>query len=326
MKSVIYTIIGLIIIVIAAFLVSPYFVGSKTHEGFSQLVAKINKEYPYVTVTLEDYQRHWFSSTAKVKVNLHLPKYIDPKQEVSKDITFDAVIKHGPIYLFGKNHSSDVKVGLGAFIITGSSPTFQGKIIGELGFNQKIDLFANIPLIAIQDQSDKATFEFHNTKLDTKEAANSNTMYTLTVNKITGKPNNANMDNGMATLNNLKLTTTGHLSGHFWLGKSALTADSIVATLKESGKDVTVANVKDISANTSSANENGALNMHISINVASADVMGKTIKPITLSYGINGLDFKGLNQISGVISAIISAVISAAISASLSWSLCLPSY
>ncbi len=109
-------IIGLVVILAVLVLGSYYGMGLATQRTLNRSVDLINQSTG-VSVTVVDYKRHWFNSTAALDVNVHIPERVEtnadgklettPAQDYSLAVPIDII--HGPI-IYSK---SGVLFGLG---------------------------------------------------------------------------------------------------------------------------------------------------------------------------------------------------------------------
>jgi uncharacterized protein YdgA (DUF945 family) len=301
MRKTIYTFIILIVLVIAAFLVSPYFLGGSAQKNFHDQIVAFNKKSPlsaYITITPESYNRHWFSSNAQVKVTFHTPANMGKPESVS--YTYNAVIKHGPIYTVANNGKTKVHWGAGAILLKGDSKDFDGIIIMSTKAGKDFNLFADIPNLVLSDGVGN-TYTFHNLSFTTDEGANNNIKYSLSIPAINVDVKEGN-PNASVTLNNLKLITNGHDNDSLWLGNANFSIDKIAVGLKEGDMAVPVSTVNNITTNveTNLTSDKTKVNTSLNLNLESLSVMGKTIKPITFSYSVEGIDANAYRQLKAV--------------------------
>ena len=284
---------------VAAFLVSPYFLGSRAQEQFHDKIVTFNKTSPYssfVTIIPESYQRHWFSSDAQIKVIFHTPAN-GAYQNVDKSFTYKATIKHGPLFFITKNGKASIHLGPGAIIIRGDTPEFNGLIAISLNWNNQLNIDANIPTLALKD-SQNNSFTFHNLKFTTQPSANNNEKYTLLLPNFVAQINTASPA-GIITIDNTKLTVNGHDDQGAWLGTNDFTIDTITANIKENGVEIPIVYMKNIAANMdiNPTDDKTKLNSLLNFNIESLTAAGKTIKPITLSYEIDGVNAAAYRQL-----------------------------
>lgn len=294
MRKIIYTICILIILVIAAFLVSPYFLGGQAQENFHKQIAAFNKSSPYITITPESYQRHWFSSDAQVKINFHSPSLMGQEQ-FNKNYTYNVVIKHGPLFFLPQHGGSSVHWGAGAILIKGDSTDFDGVVAVDLNWNNKLNVFADIPHLVLHDTKGN-DYTVTNLTFTTKTHGK-NTQYTLSIPTVSAQL--AQEHQAQASLKNFKIMANGHDVNALWVGNINLSIGNITAGLNESGAAIPIANVQNITtdAETTLSKDKTKINSTLNFNIDSVSAMGNVIKPITFSYSVNGIDFAAYQQL-----------------------------
>ena len=297
MRKLIYTILVLIIIVVAAFLVSPYFLGSRAQEQFHDEIALFNKTPPYssyITITPESYQRHWFSSDAQVKVTFHTPQ--SSHQHINKSFTYNAIIKHGPLFFISNDGKSSLHMGAGAILIKGDTADFNGIIAVSLSWGDHLNVYADIPTLTLKD-SQGNNFTFHNLKFTTKPGSNDQVVYKLLLPKFTAQVNTSKPA-GTVNINNTKLVVSGREDKGAWLGTGNFTIANLAANINEKGVEAPIANMKNFSASIDNnlTSDKTKLNSQLNLNIESLTAVGKTIKPITISYGVDGVNADAYRQ------------------------------
>ncbi len=297
MRKVIYSILGLVVIVVIAFLVSPYFIGSSAEETLHKQIAIFNKQIPYITISTSDYQKHWFDSDAKVKISFHPPRGSGLPQDLSKSLTFDAVIKHGPIFkITDSDGKSSFHFGRGALQIQGTSPTFQGNIGAILSATNDIDLNADIQKLVFHD-NDGNSYILSGLTFATEPGTNNNKMHTLAIISVAVTDK---QQAGSATFKNINLNADGHDDHDVWLGNGNFSIASINVL---EGTDKPLADINNFSVRFKNdlSDDKTKLNSSIGLNVESATAMGKTLKPITFKYSINNIDAKAYQSLMSTI-------------------------
>ncbi|MGX5174722.1 YdgA family protein [Aliikangiella sp. IMCC44653] len=88
-------IIVIIAVLAVIFGISPYFIGSKAEQVFSDQITKLN-QHPNMSIKIDEYHRGWFSSTAKVTMSVELSPEL-AASGVDFALGMDHFIQHGPI-------------------------------------------------------------------------------------------------------------------------------------------------------------------------------------------------------------------------------------
>lgn len=284
---------GLIIVValLAALIgISPYFIGQRVETNLKNELATASQNSPYATLSVENYQRHWFTSTATVKVTIR------PSQTAMKPFSFELPvnIKHGPIMMLPQG----VKFGLGAFLMNQQTQQFNGHIGAIMSFSGQSNPFGQIKTMNIN--KDGAQLSLQNLILQPTSKKD-----VLNIEKLSIQtPASEKTKPILITLNQIKLHLDGAMSNiaKEWLGKGDFTIQSTSAT--EIGGD---ANKQDVHIGQltlgfkSILTNNTKNNVSINFMVQSFQAGNKVIKPISLSYGIYGLDVKASSAINQLI-------------------------
>lgn len=297
MRKVIYSILGLVVIVVIAFLVSPYFIGSSAEETLHNQITIFNKQIPYITISTSDYQKHWFNSNAKVKIAFHPPKGSGLPQDLGKSLTFNAVIKHGPVFkITDSDGKSSFHFGRGALEIKGTSPTFQGNIEAVLSTTNEVDINADIQKLVFHDNNDNS-YTLSGLTFATETGADNNKMHTLAISSLVVADK---QQAGSATFKNINLNADGHDNHDVWLGNGNFSIASINVV---EGVDKPLAQINNFSVRFKNdlSDDKTKLNSSIGLNVESATAMGKTLKPITFKYSINDIDAKAYESLMSTI-------------------------
>lgn len=285
---------GLIIVVVllAALIgISPYFIGQRVETNLKKELAAASQNSPYATLSVENYQRHWFTSTATIEVAIR------PSQATMKPFSFELPvnIKHGPIMVLPQG----LKFGLGAFLINQQTQQFNGHIGAIMTFSGQSTPFGQVKTMNIH--KDGGQLSLQNLILQPtskKEVLNIEKLSIQTPASEKTKPI-------LIRLNQIKLHLDGAMSNiaKEWLGKGDFTIQSMSAT--EIGGD---ANKQDVHMgqltlgfNSILTNNNTKNNVSINFMVQSFQAGKKIIKPINLSYGIYGLDVKASSAINQLI-------------------------
>ena len=312
MRKFIYTILVLVIIVVAAFLISPYFLGSRAEQQFQDEIALFNKNplySSYVTITPENYQRHWFSSDATVKITFHAPS--STHDNFNESFTYNTIIKHGPLYVVSHNGKTNMHFGAGAMIIKGDSADFNGIIAITAGWNNQLKVFADIPTLILKD-SENNQLTFHDLTFNTQLLDHGNAAYTLELPKITANMNSDNAD-GSVTINNTKFVMKGRMSHSLWLGSGELTFADIVGGMAHQGATTPMISLKGFSTNFENdlSNDKTKFNSQLNLNIVSLSALGYTVKPITISFSSNDLNAQAYEQFSVALNKIQNAQLTA---------------
>ncbi|MCP4271037.1 MAG: YdgA family protein [Gammaproteobacteria bacterium] len=78
----------------AALAISPYFVGSKS-EAHIKKILELTNENPSINITIIDYKKGWFSTTATFEMELTMQ--LDPDMKNFPRLRFIEEMKHGPL-------------------------------------------------------------------------------------------------------------------------------------------------------------------------------------------------------------------------------------
>ncbi|PHQ79154.1 MAG: hypothetical protein COB66_07465 [Coxiella sp. (in: Bacteria)] len=294
MRKLVYTLLTLAVIIVAALLVSPYFVGSAVQSQFQNQITALNKKSPYVTITADNYKRHWFESTADVNVNFHTPTGLGLPASFNKNMTFNAIVKNGPVF----KTAGGFHTGKGALVIEGTTPQFKGSMSAIIKWNNKLDLEANIPTLTFTDSS-QDKFTLTGITATTTHGSGNNMVHTVTLEKL----NITTPKDQVMNVNDVKISADGATDQNLWLGTGSFSIDSITAGQEMNGKTMAMGNLKNMTLRfNATTTDNGAkFNSDIALNIESVEAMGKTVKPITLSYGINGVNIKSYNGLAGTL-------------------------
>jgi len=95
----------ILLVILAALLATPYFVGSQAEGKMRDVYAELNK-MPTYEVTVSEYNRGWFSSSAKVRFAIKIPQTAQTIPDFGLTVTQQ--MQHGP-FLW---HSQGFGVGL----------------------------------------------------------------------------------------------------------------------------------------------------------------------------------------------------------------------
>ena len=85
----------LVAVLAAILLVTPFFIGSKVESVIREQV-EVAKQYPTYDIKISEYNKGWFSSTAKFELSVKMP--MDPTA-APQDVSFEVVqdMQHGPV-------------------------------------------------------------------------------------------------------------------------------------------------------------------------------------------------------------------------------------
>lgn len=272
----------IVIALLAAIIgISPYFIGRHVETSFKREITLANNESPYAKLSIDQYKRGWFSANTTVKVT------INSARPDMKPLAFDVpvTIKHGPIVILPQG----LKIGLGAFLVNQQTQQFNGSIGALIAFSGKTSPFGEIK----QANFNKNGLQFSLQNLILNHSPKQMGLGVKTISLQT--PASDKTKPILITFDNLKVSSKGNTNDIVkeWVGKATLSLDSIHAT--EVGGDK---NKQDVHVNklilsyTSNLTHNNSKNNAVvNFNVQSIQIgKDKTIKPITLNYGIYGLD------------------------------------
>lgn len=295
MRNLVGTVLILVILVILGFLVAPYFMGGRAQQAFNQQIETYNKTSPLasvMTIAPESYQRHWFSSDATVKVTFHAPNSFFKE---NSSYTFNLKVKHGPVFTVNDDGNTRYHWGAGAILLKGDTTDFNGIILVSINWTKDPGLFADIRNLILNDQSHN-TYTLKNLTFNTKEGSGANTHYLLTIPTITAQLKEGELT-GTLAMNNLRLTTDGHDNNHLWLGTINFSMDKLAFETNPSNQPLAMLNDLTASLETKLSDNKTKTSSSFNFNIDSLDVMGNTIKPITVSYSIDGIDADAYRQL-----------------------------
>lgn len=288
MRSFITGLIVVVVLLAAAIGIAPYFIGQKVEANFKQEIAMTNNQSPYAKLSISHYQRGWFSANADVTVS------ITPGQASSKPLSFDVpvTVKHGPVMML----PAGLKFGLGAFLINQQTSQFNGTIGSLISFSGNASPFGKIGQVSFD--KDGLKFSLQNLTL-----THSSNQLRLNIEKMSVQtPASDKTKPILISFNQLKFNTMGSTNDAIkeWLGSAKLSLDSIHATEVGGDKDKQDVTMRQLMlAYTSElTNNNSKNNVTINFNIQSIQVGDdKTIKPVTLSYGLYGMDANAIRAI-----------------------------
>ncbi len=297
MRKLIYSLLAIMAIILTILFVAPYFIGKHVQQLALDNINVFNSTPPYsnyITVTTENYQRHWFSSDAQIKITLHTPAAASTK--FNESYTYAATIKHGPLFFIHRNNSSSVHWGAGAIVIDDHSTDFDGAFGALLPWHGQPNLFAHISTFLLHDPAGN-TYSFNDILFDTQGSHHTAMQYTLSIAQL-----NAHIINAASSvaieMHNIKFAMNGRQIQTVWLGSYDFSAEKLLIGLIAHGAKTPLAVIKNVTFNTGShlTADKSKIDASFAFNIDSLDAMQKTIKPITLNYSVNGVDVRALQQ------------------------------
>lgn len=128
MRKLSYFILGIIILFVLIFAITPLFIGSQVKNYLNTQAAALQKKHPGTQIDITQYQRHWFSSDATFTLHYKLPFLLSGGcQSTPITITLNAHIKHGPLITYSMDGKKYHQLAKSALILT--NPNMDGQVI-----------------------------------------------------------------------------------------------------------------------------------------------------------------------------------------------------
>lgn len=270
------------ILVALLLLMSPYFFGYIAQKQFNNQVQTLNQQSPYITITPDHYQRHWFSSTVDLVIDFHSPAGTD--EQFHKSIAVEAIIKHGPLI----NVNAALHFAKGALIIQGTTPDFQGSLFYVINWNNRLITSAHIPKLTFND-SNGNTYIAKSVRFTTTFSALNHITHTLTLKNLSILTSSKQSTSTVA-INNLMITSTRYQNKGLWLGTAEVFIGTVSLTNNTTKVIVGSLNKLTLNAFSSLNKDQTKLNSLFNFNGQSLTFLNKTVAPIVLSYGIQNVD------------------------------------
>lgn len=294
MKRLLTTILVLIIIAVAGFLISPKFMAPSMKTTLQNEIDHLNSTPGAVSnISISDYQSGWFSSHATLHATIPISN-----ANISAPIT----IKQGPAYL----GNGSLHFGQGAVLITGNTPLFQGHALITCNWDGKcensvINIKSAVMKIhppALNGKDNISTQLTLTNALHTAHLSDTKIKSHLSIQQATiSVLNKQGMMVTKITLNNINndhnFTLYHKLLG---VGTGSASIDNIAINTVLGAKLGTINNVT-INATTSLSSDQTTYNLGFNYNIESINIMGVTIKPITLSFEVQNLNTSGMLQL-----------------------------
>ena len=272
--------VAILVLLALFFGLSPYFAGEIAEQQFNNQLQTLNGQSPYITITPSNYQRHWFNSTAQLTIDMHSPK--GSPAQFDKKVTVNAIIKHGPLikvnggFYFAK----------GALIIESNTSDFEGSLVYIVNWRNQLITSANIPFLKFTDSAGN-TYTAQSIQFETA-LTNQHVVHTLILRNIcilTAAKNPVSLD-----LYDLMITSNKHQSNNLWLGNAEVFIGS--GALINHTTQASIVSIEKLTLNAlcSLSQDQTKLNSLFNLHVQSATFMTKTIEPLTLNYGVQGVD------------------------------------
>ena len=288
MRCVFRTVFVALILILLAFLIVPFIIGYTIQKNINQALDTFNKQQsPYITLSLPQFHRHWFYSDAQIKLSTHFPPAIS---QLNNDYTFDAIIKHGPLFVISQNGTRQLFFNKGALVIYGDSDNFQGVAANIFDWRNKFYSFAHVPLLKLINVNG-INLTLQNLQVSSQEKFNHNIVTTLSIDSIQA----SSVKNGLPftlTINKLTTITKGEFQNFIWLGTHNTSVENIDVSLNSNGITNKIGVLQNLSFNISNTLSADAskFNAESMTNVQSLTIADKTIQPVTLSYSLNNVD------------------------------------
>ncbi|MCH9769522.1 MAG: YdgA family protein [Gammaproteobacteria bacterium] len=285
MKKSIGLILGIVIVIALALIISPYFVGKYAERNYIKIVTK-EFNSPRVKINLQSYQRGWFKSKLHFTIMLQTNNSTGNKPGV---FSINETIFHGPVILQHTGHN--LKIEIAKAIIDSKSDDIQLNLIA----NSRLD-FANVlttqfEIAAVKTPYADKTLQLKNVnghlkyKLDTSKLK-----FTAAIEKLKMQNQAGGGLNNEIILNNYQ--TNGDYQKHagFWLGTDKINVG--LAQFSNGEQTFKVYNLKTQSSYNQVSNNT---NIGFNLSAEKIDLPHESVGPAELDLSLDKLHTETLN-------------------------------
>lgn len=308
MKRFWYTLLILVIIVIAAFLISPYFIGRSVQKAAKNNFSATQTSLPFLDLSIKNYQRHWFSSEGQLAISgPKLPAamsllYPTPPSKNTAPIIVHFTVNHGPwVTATNKAGESKLHFAKGSILLSSDTPELQGTASTLFKIGGAEITHAHIQKLELNNAN--VTLHDLSMALTNRPSTNQYTLKTNTQSLQLTFPLNSNTKTTL-NINQYQFDMTGKkILPYLWTGVTVMSAEKIATTVGE----VPISTLKNVTL-TSDAALNAtnklSINTTLSIDQLHALPLNYTISPITMTFSLSGLAANGMNTVLGALATL----------------------
>jgi uncharacterized protein YdgA (DUF945 family) len=293
MRKLSYFILGLILLFVIIFAVTPVLIGSTVHSYVDNTAQNIQQKHPDSSIKITKYDRHWFSSDASFKVTYRLP-FILSGMSRGKPVTlaFNAHIKHGPLISYTSDGKRFHELAKSATVLT--SPDMQGTITIVTSWRHDIKVLFDVENFNSnmnQVQLTAKNIEGYVNYLSSSKSIN----YDLSIGSLskTFEPLPNVKDKSVSINSKLKGSLTK--DENFWAGNLTASRDDVTVTRN----GTPMMEIKNIVTAYSSQVTDGRANLRAQVKAANVTFAGQKYGALSYAASVTNADIKSLNQLIG---------------------------
>lgn len=292
MRKLSYFVIGILILIVAIFVVTPYFIGNTTQEHLSQELATLHQQHPNITAKISNYRRRWFSSDVTATVDYQASALFPGDMTISKPMKFqlNARIDHGPIISYTLDGKKIHRLGKAAIVFT--SPQMQGDIVAVADWNGSVELYFNVE--KFNYQTAESSISAQNVKGYLQHNLNHKLLnYNITIGRY--KIFNALSQNMHDTFDAANTHLQGQLTKQegLWIGQVQIQRESSV--MMRNNKLATA--VKNLNFDFDSELKNNKANFTMKLNAADFTFARQKLGKLSYALNISQMDPQALRQL-----------------------------
>ncbi len=298
--------IAIVIIIAISFAVAPNFIGQRAETEFKQLYSQIESTGDF-TISVTEYQRGWFSSTAVVQLELNMARF-DPTTTESLVFKMHNDISHGPVL----RDTREMELGL---LDIDSSVEFPEALLQEMpDFNESFNDLVTIKNRMYFDGTMFGLFELQEFKFSDPdvnltispakfEATTSTAGNILTTGFWDGM---SVSDNGTFGITMGKMGFDFDLtsiSGNIYdpmaiySGTTAMT----IAEVRVTGQELPgMVKLENITLGSLSVAENDVMNINIDMGIAAIDAVGLNFTDFVLNQSFDSMHTASIQQMNAM--------------------------
>lgn len=291
MRKFSYFILGIILLFVAIFVITPYFIGAQLQKHVNQHIVKLEHQHPAISITVDHYNRHWFSSDINFTVNYRVPfifSGLRPGNPIS--LKFNAHIEHGPIISYTVDGKKIHQLGNSAIFLT--NPKMQGEIISIINWRHHIHTVFEVEHFTHQSNTTSITIKNLNGYLD----FNHMTQHIDYDIKIGHFKNIAsllpNVHDAISTANSeLKGSATKH--DGLWVGKTTFKRENT----RLARNNTLAVDVKDLTGTINSHIDDDRVGYQVHITAADVALAGQQLGALSFMANLNNVNAKIFSQL-----------------------------